>query len=56
MKMVLDLGVTPDRITYANTCKQVSHILWAKEKGVDLMTFDNKSELLKTKEHFPSAR
>lgn len=56
MKMVLDLGVTSDRIIYANTVKQVSHIVWAKQNKVDLMTFDSESELRKISEHFPTAR
>lgn len=56
IKAILDLGVSPDRIIYANPCKQASHLRFAAKKGVRLMTFDNELELHKTKKHFPSAR
>lgn len=56
MKDILALGVAPDQIIYAHTCKLITHLKFAREKGVDLMTFDNESELHKVKEHFPSAR
>ena len=41
IKTILELGVAPERIVYANPCKQVSHIKYAARKGVGLMTFDN---------------
>ena len=53
---VLNLGVTPDRIIYANPCKLISHLKFAADKGVEMMTFDSESELHKIKEHFPRAR
>jgi ornithine decarboxylase len=53
--MVMDLGVSPDRIIYANPCKQKSHIRFAKEVGVKVMTFDNEAELQKTKMIYPEA-
>ncbi len=56
MKAVLDLGVSPDRIIYANPCKQISHIKYAAQRGVQLMTFDNEWELFKVKDHFPTAK
>eukprot|EP01134_Creolimax_fragrantissima_P006005 CFRG6005T1 len=56
IKQAIDLGVSPDRIIYANPCKATSHILYAKSVGVDLMTFDNEDELAKIKEHYPNAR
>jgi len=34
-------GANPSRIIFANPCKAVSELLYAKEVGVDLMTFDN---------------
>ncbi len=52
----LRLGVDPSRIIFAHPAKSVSHIRYAREVGVDLMTFDNEIELLKIKEHYPSAR
>ena len=56
IKTILELGVAPERIIYANPCKQVSHIKYAARKGVALMTFDNELELYKIKTHFPTAK
>ena len=56
IQAVLDLGVPPECIIYANPCKQISHLKYAAERGVELMTFDNELELLKVKEHFPAAK
>ncbi|XP_061175347.1 ornithine decarboxylase-like [Saccostrea echinata] len=53
---VLDLGVDPSRIIYANPCKQNSYIKYAAKKHVDMMTFDNEDELHKVKTWFPEAR
>jgi len=53
---MLRLGVDPSQIIFAHPAKSISHIRYAREVGVDLMTFDNEIELLKIKEHFPSAR
>ncbi|KAH9489798.1 Mitochondrial 2-oxoadipate and 2-oxoglutarate transporter, partial [Bulinus truncatus] len=50
------LGVHPSRILYANPCKQISHLSYAATQGVDLMTFDDLHELIKVKNHFPTAR
>ena len=55
MKAILDLGVSPDRIIYANPCKQTSHLKFAARHKVHLMTFDNELELQKVKVHFPLA-
>ncbi|QPG77119.1 hypothetical protein FOA43_004523 [Brettanomyces nanus] len=46
---ILSLGVNPSRIIYANPCKAIPHIRYAKEKGVDLTTVDNIDELYKMK-------
>lgn len=56
IEAVLDLGVAPSRIIYANPCKQISHLQYAAKKGVELMTFDNEWELHKVKKHYPSAK
>ncbi|XP_064382194.1 ornithine decarboxylase-like [Halichondria panicea] len=53
---VLDMGVSPDHIIYANPCKQVSHIKYAARKGVNMVTFDNELELYKFHKHFPCAK
>lgn len=55
IKAVLDLGVDPERIIFANPCKQNSFIKYANEKNVKKMTFDNEAELHKIKQHFPDA-
>jgi len=55
IKTILDMGVTPDRIVFANPCKQISHIKFARSKNVMMMTFDNEAELHKVKQHHPNA-
>ncbi len=56
IKSVLDLGVAPDRIVYANPCKQISHLKYATTMKVETVMFDGEEELYKTQEHFPSAK
>jgi len=56
IESVLSLGVDPSRIIYANPCKQISALRFAREKGVNLMTFDNVSELEKIEKYFPEAK
>lgn len=56
IQTVLDLGVSPDRIIFANPCKQASNIKYAYKKGVDYMTFDNEHELYKIKQCHPNAK
>nr|CAD7587401.1 unnamed protein product [Timema genevievae] len=53
---VLDLGINQSRILFANPAKPASHIRHAATVGVDLMTFDNESELHKVKSLYPNAR
>jgi len=53
--MVLELGVDPSRIIYAQPCKTKSYIRHAAQKGVKQMTFDNADELYKVKAFFPDA-
>ena len=55
IETVLEFGVRPDHIIYANPCKQVSHIRYAVSQGVKMMSFDSECELSKMKEHCPSA-
>lgn len=56
IQQVLDLGVSPHRIIFANPCKQASYIKYAYKMGVDTMTFDNEFELYKIKDYHPKAR
>ncbi|CAJ0931818.1 unnamed protein product, partial [Ranitomeya imitator] len=53
--LVLSLGVPPDDIVYANTCKQPCYIRHAAKHGILKMTFDCESELLKVAENHPAA-
>lgn len=53
---ILSLGVSPDKIVFANPAKPSSHIRHAATTGVDLMTFDNNTELHKIKNLYPNAR
>ena len=56
IQKVLDLGVSPHRIIFANPCKQASYIKYAYKAGVDYMTFDNENELQKIKDTHPNAK
>ena len=49
------LGVDPKKIIYAQPVKFESSISYAKSVGVELMTFDNVSELHKIKNIYPEA-
>ncbi|KAK8691825.1 hypothetical protein V6N13_075320 [Hibiscus sabdariffa] len=53
IETILSLGVSPDRIVFANTCKPESHIKYAAEVGVNLTTFDSRCELEKMKRWHP---
>jgi ornithine decarboxylase len=53
---MMDLKVSPNRVIYANPCKQNSHIRYAAKHDVALMTFDNIPELHKVKTNHPNAK
>ena len=53
--LVLELGVDPSQIIYAQPCKTKSYLRWAAQMGVNKMTFDNEDELFKIRAHHPSA-
>eukprot|EP01147_Barroeca_monosierra_P000508 gene508-3834_t len=55
IEAVLNLGVTPDRIIFANPCKAITHLQYARKVGVRMMTFDNEFELSKIAQHYPEA-
>ena len=55
LEQVLGLGVPPDRVVFANPCKQSSMIKYARGAGVKLMTADHADELVKIKECSPDA-
>ncbi|KAE8719474.1 Ornithine decarboxylase [Hibiscus syriacus] len=55
IESVLSLGngVSPDRIIFANPCKEASHIKYAATAGVNLTTFNSEDELDKIKKWHP---
>ncbi|KAK2408897.1 ornithine decarboxylase [Trifolium repens] len=54
IEYVLSLGVSPDRIIYANPCKPESHIKYAASVGVNVTTFDSVGEVEKIKKWHPN--
>lgn len=52
---MLNLGVDPSRIIYANPCKQASFVRFSRQQRVAKMTFDNAEELHKIKRLYPDA-
>lgn len=55
IRFILSYGVPSDKIIFANPCKQVTFIKYARLNNVTKMTFDNYEELIKIKEHYPDA-
>jgi len=55
IELVLSCGVSPDRIIFAHPYKLISALKLAREKNVNLLTFDNEEELKKIKQHHPKA-
>jgi len=53
---VMGMGVTQDRILFANPCKMESQIMHAREVNVKRMTFDNADELRKIARLYPDAQ
>jgi ornithine decarboxylase len=56
IEALFSLGVTPDRMIFANTNKSQSVLRYAHKKKLDLMTFDSEYELHKIAKCFPGAR
>lgn len=56
LSTILNLGVDPSKVIYANPCKTPSYLRYvAEQTEVKLMTFDNADELYKCKRFFPNA-
>ena len=53
---VLKLGVSPDRLVFANTVKRIDALKFAAHHKVLLMTFDSEYELNKIAKYVPNAR
>lgn len=56
IQKIMELKVSPDRVIYANPCKQNSHLKYAAKNHVAMMTFDNETELCKVKATYPNAK
>ncbi|XP_069478547.1 antizyme inhibitor 2-like [Ambystoma mexicanum] len=56
LELVEGFGVPPERIIYANPCKQPSHMQHAARTEVTVMTFDSKAELVNVSTNHPNAR
>lgn len=52
---VLNVTEQPNKIIYANPCKESSQIKYARSQDIDLLTFDSESELYKIKLFHPYA-
>lgn len=55
ISLALKAGATPDDIIFANPVKQIAHLRFAREQGVQMMTFDCVEELDKVKRFHPDA-
>jgi ornithine decarboxylase len=53
---VINLGATPDRIIFANPCKMISQIKYARAHDIDLVVFDDENELYKIKMFHTNAK
>eukprot|EP00747_Dinoflagellata_sp_TGD_P141105 gnl/TRDRNA2_/TRDRNA2_176084_c0_seq1.p1 gnl/TRDRNA2_/TRDRNA2_176084_c0~~gnl/TRDRNA2_/TRDRNA2_176084_c0_seq1.p1 ORF type:complete len:421 (+),score=-28.49 gnl/TRDRNA2_/TRDRNA2_176084_c0_seq1:153-1415(+) len=51
--LVVGLGIHPMRIIYANPCKKISDLRYARKLGVQIGTFDTISELDKVATNYP---
>lgn len=55
VEQVLQMGVSPERIIYAQPCKTNSYVRYVAKEGVRQMTFDNADELRKIAKLYPGA-
>ncbi|EDV59590.1 ornithine decarboxylase 2 [Drosophila erecta] len=55
LKLVLGLGVSPERIIFAHPCRPASHLKYAKEQQVVNGTVDNEFEVYKLRKHHPDS-
>jgi ornithine decarboxylase len=55
IEQVLSMGLSPERIIYAQPCKTNSYVRYVKNVGVKQMTFDNAAELYKIAKLYPGA-
>ncbi|KAH8257852.1 hypothetical protein KR038_002136 [Drosophila bunnanda] len=55
LKLVLGCNVSPERLIFANPCRPVSHLEYAKEHQVANGTVDNEFEIYKLHKHYPNS-
>jgi ornithine decarboxylase len=53
---IMNLGTDPERIIFANPCKMISQIKYARAHDIDLVVFDDENELYKIKMFHTNAR
>ncbi len=56
MKALLDMGVSPERMIFANTIKTPEALKFAADHNINLMTFDSEYELNKIASYVPGAK
>lgn len=56
LEQILSMGIDQKRIIYSHTVKQASHLQFAADKGVEMVTFDSPAELNKIKSIHPNAK
>jgi len=56
IEAVLAVGVDPSRIIFANPCKSIAHIDYARRVGVLRTTFDSEAELCKIRAVHPQSQ
>ncbi len=56
LDMVLDLGVSPDKVSYGNTIKKAADIKYFYEKGVRMFATDSKEDLKNIAREAPGSR
>lgn len=55
MEQIMKMSDDASRILFAHPCKYPSHLEYAKNNNIKLMTFDSEEELYKIKEYYPNA-
>jgi len=52
---VINIGADPARIIFANPCKMITQVKYARANDIDILTFDSSHELYKIKLYHPDA-
>jgi len=51
----INIGADPERIIFANPCKMITQVKYARANDIDILTFDSSHELYKIKLYHPDA-